>query len=309
MTVAAIGECMVELSSTGGRSFELAFGGDTLNTAVYLARLGIPVDYVTALGDDSLSDAMVAQWEGEGVGTDKVLRLANRLPGLYMIERDAAGERTFRYWRREAPAREVFAIADEGMIAALAGYSWVYLSGITLSLYDDASRERLFAVLDTVRRAGGRVVFDGNYRPHGWKDANEARGAFNAILPRVDCALPTFEDEQLLFGDTDVDKTLRRYSASGVSEIVVKQGARGCVVFAGDDALHVPSLPGIEPVDTTAAGDSFNAAYLAARIRGCPVLEAAREGHRLAGTVIRYRGAVIPRSAMPDPIAFPTSGA
>lgn len=299
MTVAAIGECMLELSSAGGKTLELSFGGDTLNTAVYLVRLGIPVDYVTALGDDSLSEAMVAEWRAEGVGTGKVLRLPGRLPGLYMIERDAAGERSFRYWRREAPARDLFAAADEAMLASLARYDWLYLSGITLSLYDEASRERLLATLDAARRAGGRVAFDGNYRPRAWADADTARRAFEAILPRVDLALPTFEDEQLLFGDADAAETVRRLGAAGVAEIAVKEGARGCLVLADGDTVNVPSLPGIEPVDTTAAGDSFNAAYLAARIRGRSVAEAASEGHRLAGHVIRHRGAIIPREAMP----------
>lgn len=300
-TVAAIGECMVELSDAGRKTFALSFGGDTLNTAVYLARLGIPVDYVTALGDDNLSDAMVTEWHGEHVGTGKVLRMANRQPGLYMIERDAAGERTFRYWRREAPARDFFAVADEGLLASLARYDWLYLSGITLSLYDEASRERLFATLDAARCNGGRVVFDGNYRPRVWASPDVARHAFSLIMPRVDLAMPTFDDENLLFGDTDAHETAQRYIAAGAAEVVVKDGARGCLVSKGGKSIHVPALPGIDPVDTTAAGDSFNAAYLAARILGRTAAEAAQEGHRLAGHVIRHKGAIIARSAMPTP--------
>src|SRR3712207_2573497 len=97
--VAAIGECMVELTVLGADTLRLGFGGDTLNTSVYLARLGIAVDYVTALGDDSYSARMVAQWREEGIGIDLVLRLPGRLPGLYLIETDASGERRFLYWR------------------------------------------------------------------------------------------------------------------------------------------------------------------------------------------------------------------
>lgn len=300
MNVAAIGECMLELSSAGGGTFELSFGGDTLNTAVYLARLGIAVDYVTALGDDTMSDAMLARWHQEGIGTATVLRLPGRLPGLYMIERDAAGERSFRYWRGEAPARDLFDVADAALLAGVAGHDWIYLSGITLSLYHPAARERLFALLDAARQAGARVAFDGNYRPRGWASAAAARAAFSALLPRVDLALPTFEDEAALFGDADAAATLRRLRAAGVAEIVVKQGAAGCLVAQGDDPLPVPGLPGIVPVDTTAAGDSFNAGYLAARIGGQSPEEAARCGHALAARVIQHSGAVIPRAAMAD---------
>ena len=93
--VACIGECMVELKQAGSGLFSRGYGGDTLNTAVYLARLGVGVDYITALGDDPLSDEMIAGWAAEGVGTGQVLRLRGRLPGLYMIQTDASGERRF----------------------------------------------------------------------------------------------------------------------------------------------------------------------------------------------------------------------
>jgi 2-dehydro-3-deoxygluconokinase len=86
--LAAIGECMLELSEHPDGRITRAFGGDTLNTAVYLARLGVPVDYITALGDDPWSEEMLAAWQAEGVGTASVLRLEGRLPGLYIIQTD-----------------------------------------------------------------------------------------------------------------------------------------------------------------------------------------------------------------------------
>jgi len=84
--VACIGECMIELSEHADGSLTRSYGGDTLNTALYMARLGTPVDYVTALGDDGWSDEMLAAWKAEGIGTAKVLRLPGRLPGLYVIQ-------------------------------------------------------------------------------------------------------------------------------------------------------------------------------------------------------------------------------
>ena len=112
MRFASIGECMLELSTLGDDNYSMAYGGDTLNTAVYLARLGVEVDYVTALGDDPLSERMVEAWQAEGVGTRLVLQVPGRLPGLYLIRRDARGERSFYYWRDQAPARELFALPE-----------------------------------------------------------------------------------------------------------------------------------------------------------------------------------------------------
>ncbi len=176
MRVACIGECMVELSERPDGTLVQGFGGDTLNTALYLARLGVRVDYVTALGDDVWSDAMAAAWGREGIGLDRVRRLPGRMPGLYIIRTDAAGERSFHYWRDRAAARDLFTEPGAAETeAALVRYDLVYLSGISLSLYGETGRATLFGTLARLRDRGGRVAFDTNYRPRGWPDHDEAR--------------------------------------------------------------------------------------------------------------------------------------
>ena len=302
MKVASIGECMIEFSAARDGLFARGFGGDTLNTAVYLSRLGIDTAYVTALGDDALSEAMLAAWQAEGINTDEVLRVPGRVPGLYMIERDARGERSFLYWRDRAPARELFDRADDAALERLSRFDWLYLSGISLSLYGETGRARLRELLIAARRNGGRIAFDGNYRPRGWSDAEAARRAFGAILPLVDLALPTLEDEQALFGDADGAACVARLKAHGIGEIVVKRGPLGCLIEASGRRSEIPPLHVVQPVDTTAAGDSFNAAYLAARILGAVPEQAAQAGHRLASAVIMSPGAVIAREAMPKDI-------
>jgi 2-dehydro-3-deoxygluconokinase len=303
--VASIGECMIELRHRGERELELAYGGDTLNFAVYLARLsrgrGVAVDYVTALGEDPYSDAMLAMWRGEGVGCDLVARLPGRLPGLYTIRTDAHGERTFTYWRSASAARDVLQGAHGSRIAEqLAGYDLLYLSGITLSILDPAQRERLMALADAIRTRGGRVVFDNNFRPAGWPDRDEARAVFDRMLRRVDIALPTLDDDQALFGVEDVSDCARRLHDLGVAEVVVKLGAKGCRLSSSGRTADVPAERVARVVDSTAAGDSFNAGYLAGRLAGLEPEAAAAQGNRLAARVIGHPGAVIPAAAMAD---------
>lgn len=306
--MASIGECMVELSPRAGGLFGLGFGGDTLNTAVYLARLGIAVDYLTALGDDPFSDRMLAAWQAEGIGTRLVLRLPSRLPGLYLIEIDSTGDRRFSYWRDRAPARELFVLPETPKIlTALAGYDLVYLSGISLSLYGATGREVLFSGLDAARRAGARIVFDGNYRQRNWSAVAEARDTMNAMLGRTDIVLTSFDDERAVHGDADAAATARRLRGFGIDEIVVKQAQAGCLVAGLEGEKLLPATPQGAVVDTTAAGDSFNAAYLAARLAGRPPLAAAAAGHRLAGVVIGHPGAIIPREAMPTDLPRPVA--
>lgn len=294
--VAAIGECMVELSPRPGWLYGLGFGGDTLNTAVYLARLGVAVDYLTALGDDPFSDDMLTAWASEGVGTAAVRRRPGRLPGLYLIQTDSGGERRFHYWREQAPARELFAGPD---VPDLSGYRWIYLSGISLSLYGPEGRERLHGAVDNARAAGARVAFDLNYRPRGWPSAQAAAAAMDALLGRCDLALPSLDDARALYGDGSAGDLLRRFRALGASEVVLKQGPAPALLAWGEEMAEIPAAPVAATVDTTAAGDSFNAGYLAARLAGQAPANAASAGHRLAAAVIGHPGAIIPRAAMP----------
>ncbi|MGE3148085.1 MAG: PfkB family carbohydrate kinase, partial [Pseudorhodoplanes sp.] len=209
------------------------------------------------------------------------------------------GERQLFYWRDAAPARELFELPDWGRIAeSLLAARLVYFSGITLSLYSNTGLGRFLATLEVARQNGARIAFDGNFRPRGWKgDMARTRTVYMEALKRVDVALPTFDDEALLWGDASPDATVERLLACGVSEVAVKNGPNNVVVAVGGkrESVAVPTV--VEPVDTTGAGDSFNAGYIAARLKGENPAEAARAGHALAADVIQHRGAIIPRKA------------
>lgn len=295
--VACIGACMIELSGRGGGQLSRTYGGDTLNTAVYLARLGVEVDYVTALGDDPFSEEMLAGWRLEGVGTAHVLRLPGRLPGLYLIRRDGKGERSFFHWRDQAPARELFARPETpAIVEALSGYGLLYLSGITLSLYGAAGRERLFEAIERTRARGGRVAFDTNFRPRGWPERAVAQAAYRQAMGRADLVLASTEDLEPLFGSGRPAELL---GLADAAELVLKLPRPACHVLGPGLDVVVEAGPVSDVVDTTAAGDSLAAAYLAARLHGADPVAAARAGHELAGTVVCYPGAIIPPAAMP----------
>ncbi len=283
--VIAVGEVMVELARHNDGRYGLAYGGDTFNTAVYLARAGVPVAYATALGDDAYSDGAAALAAAEGVACDLVLRVPGRTLGLYLIDTDPAGERRFTYWRELAPARELFELADWARVAeSLLTAQLIYFSGITLSLYSNTGLGRFLAVLEMAREKGVKVAFDGNYRPRGWKgDIARTRTVFMEALKRVDIALPTYDDETVLWGDASPDATVDRLQAFGVAEIVVKNGPNSALVASKNAREPVPVPEVVVPVDTTAAGDSFNATYLAARLAGTEPAAAVTQAHRVAG--------------------------
>ena len=293
-----IGEATLELARGADGRFALGSGGDTFNTAIYLARAGIATAFASALGDDPYSDAIFSLAQAEGVSTDLILRVGRRLPALALVDADAQGNRRIHIWREASPARELFELPNWSRVAeALLEARLIYFSGITLSLYSNIGLGRFLATVELARDNGIKIAFDGNFRPHDWKgDLTRTRTVFAEALKRVDIALPAYDDEAVLWGDPSPEATIERLQAFGVNEIVVKNGPNSALIAASGKRETVPVPEVVVPVDTTAAGDGFNAGYLAARLSGRGALEAAEAAHKLAAKVIRHRGAIMPRA-------------
>lgn len=289
--VVLVGEGMLELSANQG-AWRLGYGGDTLNTAIHLARLGCSVAYLTAIGSDPFSADLRAAWGAEGLDTSLVLTHPRRQPGLYAIRTDEGGERSFFYWREASAARQMLALSEtEAALAQARTADLLAFSLITLAILPPGGRKRLLDLCRRVRAHGGRVAFDGNYRPRLWASTDEARAARDAGLRVSDIGLPTLEDERALSGEPDAHAVAAHWSSNGVGEVVVRLGADGCLA----DGCLVPTPSRLAPVDTSGAGDAFNAGYLAARLQGLSPTVAALAGHRLAGWVVTRPGAVPPR--------------
>jgi 2-dehydro-3-deoxygluconokinase len=296
--VIAIGEATIELARGADGRFALASGGDAFNTAIYLARAGLSTAFATALGDDPYSDAIAALAKAEGVGTDLMMRVAGRLPALALIDNDAATGRQLHHWRDAAPARDLFELPGWGRVAeALTAARLIYFSGITLSLYSNVGLGRFLAAVELARKGGTTIAFDGNFRPRDWKgDLTRTRTVFAEALKRTDIALPAYDDEAVLWGDSSPEVTIARLQAFGVGEIVVKNGPNNASIAVGAKREEVPVPEVVTPVDATAAGDGFNAGYLASRITGGKPADAAQAAHKLAAHVLRHRGAIVPRT-------------
>ena len=302
--VALIGECMLELQGTAFGAMRQSYGGDTFNTAVYLARCGgnsIRAWYASAVGDDHLSTALLKHWVDDGLALDLVRRIEGRMPGLYMIEVDASGERSFSFWRDTSAAKAYFDIAVTPLEERAAQWDALYMSGISLAILPEAGRERLFALAAAMRMRGATVVFDSNYRPRLWSRIGEARAIFDRAFELAGTALVSADDHQALLGLGSLNSAVAAAQALATPELLIKRGAEATLVRGpGVDWQSVATEPVANVVDTTAAGDSFAAGYLSRRLTGADVVAATRFGNRLAARVIQYPGALIPAAAMSD---------
>lgn len=287
--IVCLGEAMLELSRKG-EDWQLGYGGDTLNTAIHLARAGHDVAYMTALGADPFSMDLRTRWQGEGVDCNLVVTHPTRQAGLYAITTDAAGERSFTYWRDTSAARAMFEVeAIEGALAVAEHAQLFSFSLISLAILPGAGRERVIDLARRVQANGGKVAFDGNYRPRLWESVEVTREWRDEAIAIADIGLPTFEDEAALSGVESPDAVARHWRDLGCAEVVVKRGADGCTLPDGTDC---PPPRRLDPVDTSGAGDAFNGGYLAARMNGVNVAQAALAGHLLAGWNVMRRGAI-----------------
>jgi len=295
MRVVSIGECMVELRDAGDGLLSKGFAGDAYNTAVYLKRSapGVQVQFLTVTGVDPLSHAMRAAWRAEGVEDEAAFTDTDRTPGLYLIELDAAGERRFHYWRQASAARQWMQRLRAGGGDPLSGADLVYLSGISLAILPPEDREQALMLMKWLRGRVGLIAFDPNVRPALWPDLATAHAVIEAAVGLADIVLPSTDDLALLYGHAAPEVLAAKLWRLGAREIALTTGADGCLVITaqGRDGLAAPAA---HVVDTSGAGDSFNGAYLAARLAGSSPDEAAEAALAVAARVVTSPGAIVP---------------
>ncbi|HSM54103.1 MAG TPA: sugar kinase [Erythrobacter sp.] len=297
-----VGEGMVELRQAKDDEYRLGYGGDTLNSAIHMARSGFDVAFASALGCDAFSERLRSAWREEGLDCSTILTDPIRRPGLYAISLDAAGERSFSYWRSDSAARQLFTLPDTSdLIEQIAPSEMLAFSLISLAILPDSGKQALLSLAARMRENGRKVVFDANYRSNLWESPHTAAHWRDKASAVATHGLPTLEDEELIGGPTDAQSVAAHWLDLGCTEVVVKLGARGCLLPDGE--LLAPDAI-LSPVDTSGAGDAFNAGYLSARLSGADPRESAHRGNALAAWVIMRAGAIPPRDS-----AAPYSGA
>ena len=299
-SIALIGEAMAEFQSCPHQR-PPTFGGDTLNTAVYLSRLGCHnITYFSGFGFDKLSEQALEFCRNEHLDLSGVTQIKGRTLGTYAIATDNEGERTFTYQRKNSAARHWLSeVNPNHLIKQLKKYDIIYVTGITLAIQFEDNLETLFTILESVKHSA-EIWFDSNYRPRLWETKSKAQAAYSRMVSLADHVLLTFDDEQQLFGDSSVTATLARLNNYSLKRIVIKCGGNDCLIKNKDREYLIPATKVKTVVDTTSAGDAFNAGYLHAQVIGKTFEQAAVSGHLLASQVIQHHGAIMPRKAMQE---------
>jgi 2-dehydro-3-deoxygluconokinase len=297
-----IGEPLVEFTTTADApdTFVRRAGGDTLNTAIYMARLtgAGKVGYLSCLGDDPHSLWLRQTIAAEGVDITALAQQPNARPGLSFISTDPNGERSFTYWRDQSPFCSHF--DDPANTAHLAYADTLFLSGVALAVLNPVGRVHLLNALAQRREQGATVVFDTNYRPALWADVATARCVVGAAIGIASIVMPSLDDIAGCFGISDPQIAMTSLMQMTDAQIILTTGG-GDVLHrsSGSNVFDSHSLPpAVLAVDTTGAGDSFNAAWLAAQSSGASAKDCISAAAELAAIVVCHPGAIIPLGAM-----------
>lgn len=294
--IASFGEAMVEFFNRGDDCWRRGFAGDSLNVAWALRALlpkSYPVEYVTRVGEDGVSSDFVEFLEESDLGTGCISRDSNRTLGLYTIKTDEQGERSFDYWRSQSAAK---CLADDprALEQALAGFGWVYLSGISAAIIESRGRMNLLKVIESLRTQGVKFAYDPNFRPKLWSSLDEMRDFTQQMTRLSSLVMPTFDDELAAFGDSTPEATAERLLSGGAEQVVVKNGTQPTLVANHSALQNYAVEQPVIPLDTTGAGDSFNGGFLSAYLQGASLEKAVRRGQAVSARVVLHRGALLP---------------
>ncbi|PWT81055.1 MAG: sugar kinase, partial [Acidobacteria bacterium] len=259
----------------------VASGGDAINEAITLSRLGHRVGLLAAVGDDVQGDFVIRECEKHGVDVSGVSRTAKHPTATSVVLINARGERSFL--SQPDSALDAFLLSERDVDRIKPGVKVVSLGSFFCgrNLHDGA----LVGVLRKAKAVGATTVADFVLSSHagGLKSISH-------LLELVDYAAPSKEEACVYAGTDNLDEIAEEFFSYGVRNVVIKQGGEGVFVRTKTDRFSLAPYPS-SVVDTTGAGDSFVAGFICGLLRGEPLRGCVMIGAATASIAIQSVGA------------------
>jgi 2-dehydro-3-deoxygluconokinase len=292
-----IGEGMLELRKAAEQHIPYGYAGDTLNAAIYAKRFNaeLSVGFLTGIGLDPYSQGFIDYCQKEGIQTDLFLPSKTANLGIYSIDLDDAGERSFYYWRKGSAATQLVSLMAAHLQSnPLTSPNTVFFSGLTMGILAEQDKGGLFDLLQQFKQQGSKIAFDPNYRHKMWTDKQHAIHWLEKAYAISDVILPGLDEHQELFGHNSAEDIVSYMQPFGFDELIIKCGDEGVKTFdSNNNQQHIPFNPAPIQVDSTAAGDSFAGTYLASRLQGDPILQSIQNADNVARFVVQHPGAIV----------------
>jgi 2-dehydro-3-deoxygluconokinase len=287
--VLTLGETMVALRTDSmlrlGGTLRMSIAGAESNVAIGLARLGHQVSYVSRMGDDELGEFALRTLRAEGVGIDEVVVQPGGATGMILFDVGPGGRRRVHYRRSDSAAGNLS--PDDMAVALQRGARILHVSGITPALGEGAARATLEAARQ-VRRDGGTVCLDVNFRSKLWQPA-EAAAVLRQLLPHLDILIASVDELCIMADGATEDAQVSELLGAGIREVAVKRGDRGATAHTSETQVSKPALR-VPVVDPIGAGDAFCAGYLSGLLDDLPLSDRVARAVALGAAAVASSG-------------------
>lgn len=263
-------------------------GGTSANTAVALARLGIPTSFLGTVGDDQYGRYVAEDFRKEGVGTEQLIIS----PSLYTIcvfaFIDERGERYLWGWPREKQAFKEIDF-DKIDFDSVRKAAWVHSSGMAI-VHDSSSRHSILRIMREAHDAGVPTSFDLNLRVNRGNMDEAYRTAVLEAIKYSNYVLGSGNDEFYYLGPCSDWRDSARSFVTPTRTVVARMGEEGSMAMTPDQTMIEKPFP-VQVVDTVGAGDAYNAGFIAARLAGRPLRDCLVWGNAVSSYKVAHKGA------------------
>ena len=293
INVCSIGEAMIEISNIKNSLYNQSFAGDTLNFCNYLDKKKINAFFLSAIGKSDFNQPLLDFVRSKNISTKYIKQINQFEIGLYLIKNKDNGEKQFFYWRDESAAKHYFNNIDFlNLYKELKNFDYIYFSGITLSIIHISKLNNFIKLLKLLKRKKIKIVFDFNIRPSRWNKKN-LNIFLDSVLKFVDICFLSGEDMNYWKNKNNIksyEQIVRKYK---LKHSIFRKNAKFTYVFLNKTRYVFRNKLLKKVVDTSGAGDGFNAAYLSNFIVNNDPVLALKAGSSLGSKIVMKKGAIV----------------
>ena len=293
INVCSIGEAMIEISNVKNNLYNQSFAGDTLNFCNYLDKKKLNAFFLSAIGKSEINQSLLDFVKSKNISTKYIKQINQFEIGLYLIKNKDNGEKQFFYWRDESAAKQYFNNIDFiNLYKELKNFDYIYFSGITLSIIHVSKLNNFIKLLKLLKSKKIKIVFDFNIRPTRWNKKN-LNNFFDSVLKFVDICFLSGEDMSYWKNKNGIKSYEQILTKYKIKHSIFRKNAKFTYVFLNKNKYVFKNKLLKKVVDTSGAGDGFNAAYLSNFIVNNDPILALKAGSTLGSKIVMKKGAIV----------------
>ena len=292
--ICSIGECMLELANVKKKVlYSQSIAGDTLNFSTYLDKKIFDTFYLSAVGTSEISNRTFNFLKKQKINTNLVSQINSHEIGLYLIENSNLGEKKFYYWRDNSAAKFFFNNQDiTKYIKQLQKFQYVYFTGITLSLFESKNFDNFISLLQLLKKKQVKIIFDLNIRIKRWYK-KKLISYFSKTLPLIDILFASGEDLYFWKGKNTLKTFGSIINKYDINHGVYRNNAKFNYSFYDNERYIIKNKIINKVVDTSGAGDGYNAAYLSNFIKFNSSQKALKAASEIGAKIVMKNGAIV----------------